>query len=89
MITNFLLYRQKDHKFSPLVYQFASQNSDQFLFYSHAQVLMSAVQNPKQKWYVESFSIRARLVEWPIIDCLQVLEELMGNINPMNRMWSK
>ena len=50
---------------SPLVSQFASQTSSQFLFYSHAQVLMYEVHKPKQTWSIESFSALAIFKQWP------------------------
>ena len=49
------------------MYQFVSQKSGQFLFYSHVQVLVSTLQKPKQTGSVESFSAFERLKEWPAI----------------------
>ena len=58
------LDHQKDYDV-PTSVSFTSQKSSWFLFYSHVQVLVSAVHKPEQRWSVESFSTFAMLKQWP------------------------
>ena len=54
-----LKYHNLPHQY---IMQFVIQKSSQFLFYSHVQVLLSAVRKP-----IEFFSALARLKEWRTI----------------------
>ena len=47
----------------------------QFLFYSHVQVLLSAIKKPKQTWSVEFSWAFAKLKEWVFYTATYVLDE--------------